>query len=122
MPLDWAMAQMNLGNALYSLGIRESGTEKLEEAVKAYREALKEYTRECVPLDWANTWGNEGLALMALAERNGDADIARQALDQLKEAESVLREGGHFTWADTKKHQIPDAQTLLDTLTSDTKA
>jgi hypothetical protein len=32
-----------------------NGTGKLEEAVLAYREALKEYTRERVPLDWAMT-------------------------------------------------------------------
>ena len=33
-----------------ALGERESGTGRLEEAVTAYREALKEYTRERVPL------------------------------------------------------------------------
>jgi hypothetical protein len=41
------------GAALRKLGERESGTGKLEEAVLAYREALKEYTRERVPLYWA---------------------------------------------------------------------
>ncbi len=46
---------MNLGAALTRLGERESGTGKLEEAVAAYREALKERTRERVPLDWAMT-------------------------------------------------------------------
>src|SRR5207245_1644880 len=49
-PLDWAATQNNLGNALKSLGERESGTARLEEAVEAYRAALKEYTRERVPL------------------------------------------------------------------------
>src|SRR6516165_5458809 len=44
-PLDWAMTQTNLGLALWRFGERESGTAKLEEAVVAYREALKEYTR-----------------------------------------------------------------------------
>ncbi len=42
------MTQMNLGNALQALGSRESGTGKLEEAVAAYREALKKNTRERV--------------------------------------------------------------------------
>src|SRR5262249_25066632 len=45
-PLDWALTQNNLGVALSSLGERESGTARLEEAVAAYREALKERTRE----------------------------------------------------------------------------
>ena len=49
-PLDWAATQNNLGFALWKLGERERGTAKLEEAVAAYREALKEYTRERVPL------------------------------------------------------------------------
>jgi Tetratricopeptide repeat len=40
--LDWAAAQNNLGNALATLGERESGTARLEEAVAAHREALKE--------------------------------------------------------------------------------
>jgi hypothetical protein len=39
--------------ALETLGERESETGKLEEAVAAYREALKEWTRERVPLQWA---------------------------------------------------------------------
>ena len=53
-PLDWATTQNNLGIALWSLGERESGTARLEEAVAAYRAALEERTRERVPLDWAD--------------------------------------------------------------------
>jgi tetratricopeptide (TPR) repeat protein len=36
-PLDWATTQNNLGNALRSLGERESGTARLEEAVAALK-------------------------------------------------------------------------------------
>ena len=54
-PLDWAATQSNLGVALETLGERESGTERLEQAVAAFNEALKERTRERVPLDWAMT-------------------------------------------------------------------
>ena len=39
MSLNWAMTQNNLGNALFILGERESGTARLEEAVSAFREA-----------------------------------------------------------------------------------
>jgi hypothetical protein len=39
-PLDWAITQNNLGNALHALGERESGTARLEEAVAAYDSAL----------------------------------------------------------------------------------
>jgi len=51
-PLDWAKIQNNLGVALWTLGARESGTARLEEAVAAYRAALEEGTRDRVPLDW----------------------------------------------------------------------
>jgi tetratricopeptide (TPR) repeat protein len=57
-PLDWAMTQNNLGNALKVLGERESGTASLEAAVQAFRAALEEWTRERVPLAWAATTGN----------------------------------------------------------------
>ena len=57
------MTQMNLGAALTRLGERESETGKLEQAVAAYRGALKERTRERVPLDWAMTQNNLGTVL-----------------------------------------------------------
>ena len=53
-------AKDSLGAALQTLGQRESGTARLEEAVAAYREALKERTRERVPLQWAMTQNNLG--------------------------------------------------------------
>ena len=68
-PLDWAMTQNNLGTALATLGERESGTERLEQAVTAFTEALKERTRERVPLDWATTQNNCGAAIQILRER-----------------------------------------------------
>jgi hypothetical protein len=45
----------------------ESGTTRLEQAVKAHRDALLELTRERVPLDWAMTQNNLGNALARLA-------------------------------------------------------
>ena len=74
-PLDWAMTQNNLGNTLATLGNRESGTERLEQAVTAYTEALKEHTRERVPLGWATTQNNLGTALATLGKR-GERDRA----------------------------------------------
>ena len=74
-PLDWATTQTNLGNALTSLGERESAPARLDEAVAAYREALKEWTRERVPLQWATTQNNLGIALRILGE--GESGTAR---------------------------------------------
>ncbi len=71
---------MNLGNALQTLGARESGTARLEEAVAAYRAALEETTRERVPLDWAMTQMNLGNALQTLGEReSGTARLGRRS-------------------------------------------
>jgi hypothetical protein len=76
----------NLGNALATLGERESGTVRLEEAVAAYRAALEEGTRDRVPLDWAVTLGNQGVAMRFIAERRSDPALARQALGQIETA------------------------------------
>ncbi len=40
-PLQWAKTQINLGTALATLGARESGTARLDQAAAAYREALQ---------------------------------------------------------------------------------
>ncbi len=50
-PLDWAMTQNNLGNALRTLGERESGTARLEEAVAAF-DACLAVTTPVWPPEW----------------------------------------------------------------------
>jgi hypothetical protein len=47
------MTQNNLGNALSTLGGRETGTERLLETVEAYRAALQEFAQEAA-LYWHN--------------------------------------------------------------------
>jgi hypothetical protein len=55
--------------SLWALGKRESGTARLEEAVAAFRAALKERPRERVPLQWAATQNNLNASEKLLAER-----------------------------------------------------
>lgn len=112
-PLDWATTQNNLGNALRTLGERELGTDRLGEAVTAYRAALEERTRDRVPLDWANTVAMKTMAEARIAERTGDAALARDALARMREAEAVLRDGGHVAWADTVAGNIRNAEGIL---------
>ncbi len=69
-----------------SVGERESGTGKLEEAVAAFREALKEQTRERVPLEWAATQNNLGNALTRLGERESGTGKLEQAVAAYREA------------------------------------
>ena len=94
--------QTNLGNALQSLGERESGTARLEEGA-AYREALKERTRERVPLDWATTQNNLGAALQSLGERESGTARLEEAVAAYREAlKERTRERVPLDWARTQ--------------------
>ena len=106
MPLDWARTQNNLGNALWTLGERESGTARLEEAVAAYRAALQERTRERVPLDWAATQSNLGNALSVLGERVHSEESLQEALICFLEARPVFRSAGMPQQAGTISQNI----------------
>ena len=57
-PQQWGTIQNDLGNALLRLGERESEPAKLAEAALAFREALKEQTRDRLAFDWARTQSN----------------------------------------------------------------
>ena len=63
------MTQSALGIALTTLGTRESGTEKLERAIQAFRLALQENTRERSQLTWAPTQAGLDNALKLLEQR-----------------------------------------------------
>jgi tetratricopeptide (TPR) repeat protein len=55
-------------------------------AVDAYREGLKERTRERVPLQWAATQNNLGIALEALGERESGTGKLEEAVAAYREA------------------------------------
>jgi tetratricopeptide (TPR) repeat protein len=78
---------MNLGNVLSDLGEHEDGTGTFQAAVLAFREALKEYTRERAPLDWANTQMNLGNALKKIGERESGTEKLEEAVLAYREAE-----------------------------------
>jgi tetratricopeptide (TPR) repeat protein len=91
---DRGAAGNNLGIALATLGERESGTKRLEEAVKAYRTALTERTRERVPLAWAATPNNLGLALSALGERESGTARLEEAIQAYRGARGTNPRAG----------------------------
>ena len=66
-----------------------SGTARFEEAVTAYREALKEWTRARVPLDWAKTQMNFALVYRALFDKDHQP---RHLDDALEAADGALEE------------------------------
>jgi hypothetical protein len=73
-------------------------TRPLEEAVTAYREALKEWTRKRAPLQWAGTQNNLGLALWSLGARESGTGKFKEAVatyrEVLKELTLVFRSNG----------------------------
>jgi tetratricopeptide (TPR) repeat protein len=83
----------DLGNALQTLGGRESGTTTLQQAVTSYREALKEFTRERSPLDWAETQDNLGTTLARIGARESGTETLRAAVAAYRE---LLEEGHHI--------------------------
>ena len=82
------------GQRAWTLGERESGTTRLEEAVAAYRDALKEWTRERVPLQWATTQNNLGGALSRLGERTHDRAKLEEARKAVNAAFEVSMQAG----------------------------
>jgi tetratricopeptide (TPR) repeat protein len=74
------MTQNNLGIALKTLGERESGKARLEEAVAAYHAALEEYAPDRVPLQWAMTQMNLGNVLATLGARGNETARLEEAV------------------------------------------
>ncbi|MFG5381760.1 tetratricopeptide repeat protein [Yoonia sp. R2-816] len=74
------MALNDLGNALCLLGERQTGTERLEQAVAAYTSALNKRDRSQSPTDWAMTQNNLGNAQAILGARESGTDHLEQAV------------------------------------------
>jgi len=68
-PLDWARTQNNLGTALATLGERESGTRRLEEAVAAWEACLTVV---------ATTWPRERVQEVRSRIDQAQAETARR--------------------------------------------
>ncbi|HTO79940.1 MAG TPA: hypothetical protein VMJ31_09230, partial [Methylocystis sp.] len=101
---------------LEAIGERESGVATLQQAVAAFREALKERTRERVPLDWAMSYGNQGVAMMRLSERTKNAAMAKAAVAQISVAYETMRAAGHAPYAAFYEARLPEAQAILQRL------
>jgi tetratricopeptide (TPR) repeat protein len=104
-PLDWAMTQNNLGNALLYLGESKGDTALLEEAVTVYHASLEERTRDRVPLDWAMTRNNLGNALQTLGALERGTARLEEAVTAYREAlEELTRDRVPLDWAKTQNN------------------
>lgn len=102
-PLDWALTQNDLGNALHALGEREQGTTRIDLAIAAYLAALQEYRRDRTPADWAMSQTNLGAALTHLGERATGTTQLGEAVRAFDAAlEVITRETSPYLWAVTQ--------------------
>jgi tetratricopeptide (TPR) repeat protein len=119
-PNETGNALTDLGTALWSLGERESGTARLEEAVETYRAALQEYDPAKKPLEWAMTHSNLGTTLRSLGEREAGTARLQQAVDAFRATlENVTRETFPYEWALTQNN-LGNALRTLGERESDT--
>ena len=78
---------------------------RLLEAVTAYRDALKEWTRERVPLDWATTQNNLGTALWTLGQRESGTGVCSKRSTAYRDAlKERTRERVPLDWATTQNN------------------
>ena len=99
---------LNLGVVPMRIGEREKGTQHLHAAVKAFREALEEFTRQHVPLQWAMTQNNLGGALSRIGERENSTERLREAVKALRDAlEEHTRQRVPLDWAMTQTTSAP---------------
>ena len=116
-----AFLQWALGNALVGLGERESGPERLKQAIEAYRVALEKLTRERAPLQWAMLQTDLGTALQTLGARESGPERLEQAVEAYRVAlEKLTRERTPLQWAGTQNN-LGNALAILGTRESGPK-
>jgi len=91
-PQAWAVAQNNLGVALFELALENDGTDLVEEAIGAFRQALMVWTPEKARRHWEITQGNLAEALGELGMREKRPRISIAISKECILADEVLRE------------------------------
>ena len=103
-PMDWARLKHYEGLALYERGQFDPEPQILRKAVAAFREALRENTRERVPHEWATIHNNLGNALLTIGKRGDDVALA-DAIAAYREAlKERTRERAPLDWAMTQNN------------------
>jgi tetratricopeptide (TPR) repeat protein len=84
-----AATQYELGRTLYTLGLRETGTDRLNEAIVAFRAAL-DAGAACEPLERASIQNGLGDALRAIGGRESGTARLEEAIEAYDEAYRVF--------------------------------
>ena len=102
-PDKLAAIKRPFADALIIYGEQRGDSNALIEAVAAFRDALKEYTRERLPLDWAFTQNNLGIALLKLGERESGTQHLDEAVAAFRDAlKEYTRDRAPLLWATTQ--------------------
>ena len=97
---QWAAIENDLGNALQTLGSRQTDRDLLTQAIDAYKASLKIRTKKLAPLDWAGTEGNLGVTLQVLGQREASPDTLQASADAFAAAlEIMTRDNAPLDWA-----------------------
>ena len=120
MPLAGARLKLNLAYALATLGERQAGPERLEEAVTKARESLQVIVHDDEDLlnaDETIEWKtiqltNLGHGLRCLGERGEDAEMLREAVDTLRSTIVLTTDKNAHCWA-MAQHQLALASRSL---------
>ena len=88
---------------------------RLEEAVVAFRKALKERTRQHTPFEWATVQNNLGTALSDIGERGDTKARLDEAVEAYRETlKEWTRERVPWQWAKTQNNLEHVPKKLLD--------
>jgi len=83
---------------------RKAAFSRLEEAIKAFREALEVRTRDKVPLRWAQGQSNLGAALLELAHHDNRNGLLEDAVEACRQALKERPRDRHpLQWAETQE-------------------
>jgi len=104
-PFEWASTQLNLGNALRTLGSREPLTTNLLAAAAAYGQAAKGWPRQEPPLGWAASQVGLGNTLQALGKRESGRSRLEESVSAYRSAlKECTRESAPLDWAMTQNN------------------
>lgn len=88
-PLEWAIAQKNMGSTLQALADRTDNKDALGEAADAFRAALRVLNRDDHPREWAAVQNRLGEALYRLDFDSGDTEMLKHAISAYQSALQV---------------------------------
>lgn len=86
LPLQYAVAQHNLGNSLRILGSLQNEANFVRRAIKAHREALTILTLKDTPFYWGQAKSGLGVNLMTLGEMENKPHLLEEAVLEHREA------------------------------------